>query len=56
MILNWRHIKRGAAVWGTVRCHCGQYNLWLNIRYGGAPNKTEDGEGLMLVTEREREV
>ena len=43
-------------MWGKARCHCGQYNLWLNIGYGGAPNKTEDGEGLMLVTEREREV
>jgi len=45
--------KTGASVWGTARGHCGQYNFWLNIRYGGAPNKTEDSAGGMLVGERE---
>jgi hypothetical protein len=39
-------------VWGTARCYCGQYNLWLHIRYGGASNKTEDGAGRMIVSER----
>jgi hypothetical protein len=43
------------SVWGTARCHCGQCNLWLHIRYGGASNKTEDGAGRMLVRERERD-
>jgi hypothetical protein len=42
-------------VWGTARCHCGQYNFWLNIRYGGAPNRTGDVAGRMLVRERERD-
>ena len=42
-------------VWATARCHCGQYNFWLNIRYGEAPNKTEDAENRMLLGERERE-
>jgi hypothetical protein len=42
-------------VWGTARCHCGQYNFWLNIRYGEGPNKTGDGAGRMLVREREKE-
>jgi hypothetical protein len=47
--------KTGASVWGTASFHCGQYNFWLNIRCGEAPNKTEDSAGLMLVGERERE-
>jgi hypothetical protein len=41
-------------VWGTARCHCGQYNFWLNIRYGEVPDKTEDSGGTMLVEDRER--
>ena len=43
--------KTGASVWGTVRCHCagGQYNFWLNIRNGDAPNKSEDVACGMLV-------
>jgi len=41
--------KTGASMWGTARGHCGQYNFWLNIRYGEAPNKTEDAAGRMLV-------
>jgi len=47
--------KTGASVWGTARCHCGQYNFWLNIRYGEAPKKNEDAAGRMVVCVRERE-
>jgi hypothetical protein len=43
------------SVWETARCHCGQYNFWLNIRYGGASNKIEDVAGRILVRERETE-
>jgi hypothetical protein len=32
----------------------GQYNLWLNIRYGEAPDETEDIGGAILVGDRER--
>jgi len=40
-------------VWGTARCHCGQYNFWLNIRYWVGPYKTEGAAGRVLVRERE---
>jgi len=42
-------------VCGTARCHCGQYNFCLNIRYGEAPNKSEDAAGCMVEREGERE-
>jgi hypothetical protein len=49
-------------VWRTARGYWGQYNVWgtarchfgLNIRYGEAPDKTEDAGGAMLVEDRER--
>jgi len=44
----------GASVWGTARGHCGQYNFWLNIRYGETPKKTEDAAGHVIVCVRER--
>jgi hypothetical protein len=46
---------RMASVWGTGRGYCGQYNFWLNFRYGVALNKTEDAAGHMVATVRERE-
>ena len=40
---------------GNSGFYCGQYNFWLNIGYGGEPNKTENAAGRMLERERASE-